>query len=93
MRHNIGRQKRFQRNRSVSESSSWERNPRRRQFSIGSVPPSLHMERKRADSIGNDLNPITATNNLKSEFFLNLYSAIWVSYRLVHSEYKCFDVC
>ncbi|XP_065207495.1 la-related protein 1 isoform X2 [Planococcus citri] len=57
MRHNIGRQKRFQRNRSVSESSSWERNPRRRQFSVGSVPTSVQSDnRKRADSMSIELS-------------------------------------
>lgn len=68
MRHNIGRQKRFQRNRSVSESSSWERNPRRRQFSVGSVPISVQNERKRADSISNDLNATSLPNGMKCEW-------------------------
>lgn len=68
MRHNIGRQKRFQRNRSVSESSSWERNPRRRQFSVGSVPMSVQNDnRKRADSMSNDFSS-SLPNGTKSMY-------------------------
>lgn len=70
MRHNIGRQRRVQRNRSISESSTWERNPRRRQFSIGSVSHSsagIQCDRKRSDSFGNDLNPKCVQNIPKSK--------------------------
>lgn len=68
MRHNLGRQKRLQRNRSVSESASWERNPRRRHYSIGSVSNSTTVnERKRADSFGSDLKTVCMQNEPRIE--------------------------
>lgn len=81
----MGRQKKMQRNRSVSESSSWERNPRRRQYSIGSVGGTSYgvtvSERRRADSIGSDLNPICAQNGPLSECSFTLERT--VDYNLI----------